>query len=357
MKLEEFGSRAVLRTAAVGLIGAFALSVASAGQVLDPAEAQARATWRAKIALIETPAEGCFHASYPNEFWENVACTYGPPLVHSRPPTVKKGEAYVVGDGDDYAAGVTGLIFSTVGSFPLVLGVKNEESVGVPAFGDGGILGPNEYTLQINSNFAAGSAACDGIPGCLVWQQFVYSTDYLNPGEAAIFMEYWLIFEDGQPPNYTCPSPAWYDIPPYYCVINSAYAVVPDLPITDLARESLSASAGAGRKDTVVLSDDRNSWSVSAPDSVVDLATVWNQSEFNVLGDAGGSEAVFNPNSLIWVNVAVSSGSFAAPRCLSNAGTTGETNNLNLGDCTALPGPSPSILFSESNIKQLSFKP
>jgi len=311
----------------------------------DPAEAQARAAWRANIALIETPEEGCFHASYPNLFWEKVACGYERPRVYSRQPKVKAGETNVVGDGHDYAAGVTGLISRTRGSFPIVRGVKTEESVG-----DEGTPEPNEYSLQINSDFAADSAAfgCNEIPGCVVWQQFVYATDYISPGEAAVFMEYWLIFEDGQPPNYTCPS-GWYDIPPYYCVVNSGYAITPDFPITDLASMSLSAYAVANGNDTAVLSHDREAYAVSEPDSVVDLATVWKQSEFNVLGDAGGSEAVFNPDSLIWVNVAVSSGSFAAPSCLRNAGTTGETNNLNLGRCIALSGPVPSILFPESN--------
>jgi hypothetical protein len=348
MQSAKFHSRAVLRNVVAGVIGAFALSVASAGEALDPAEAQARATWRANIEQIETPAQGCFHASYPNLGWENVACRSGQPRAYFVPRKLTAGKLDVVGDGHDYAAGVTGLISRTVGSFPIVLGVKTEESVGVAAFGDGGILGPNEYSLQLNSNFAAGSAACNGIPGCLVWQQFVYSPDYLAPGVAGVFIEYWLIFEYGQPADYTCP-PGWYDIPPYYCVINSAYTAAPDFPATDLASMRLSGYAVADGNDTIVVSHDREAYSLSVPDNVVDLATVWSQSEFNVIGNAGGSEAVFNPYTMIWVSVAVSSGSFAAPSCVRNAGTTGETNNLNLGGCSALPGPVPWILFPESN--------
>jgi len=354
MQSRKFDSRVVLGSAAAGLVGALALSFASAGEALDPAEAQARAAWRANIEQIETPAGGCFHASYPNLFWEKAACRAGQPRVPLAPPRVKAGKLEVVGDGNDYAAGVTGLISRTVGSFPTVAGVRTEESVGVAAFGDGGILGPNEYTLQLNSEFSPNSAAygCNEIPGCYVWQQFVYSPDYLceTPfcGEAAVFMQYWLIFADGQPPDYTCP-PGWYDIPPYYCYTNSGYALPPDFPITDLASMRLSAYAVADGYDTAVLSHDREAYAVSAPDSMVDLATVWDQSEFNVLGNAGGSEAVFNPDSFILVQVAVTSGSWLPPRCLSNDGTTGETNNLNLGGCNALPGPSPAILFEESN--------
>ena len=352
----EYKSRLLRKVAGIGLSCAFALIVASpgqssqasAGQRLDPAEARARSEWRAKIDLIEAPAEGCFHASYPNMSWDNLPCKHGLPRIFSKPPKlpIKKDGRYMVGNGQDYAAGVNGLISRSVGSFPLVVGVKSEESVGVPEYGNQGILGPNEYSIQLNSNFATGSPACRGVPNCYVWQQFVYATDAVAKGEAALFIQYWLIFADG---NAACPK-NWESIPPYYCVRNSAkFAPAPDCPITDLAGERMSASARHGR-DTVVFSFDKDAYSVSSPDRVVDLAEVWNQSEFNVIGDAGGSEAVFNPNSLIYVDIAVSSGSFTAPTCLSNSGTTGETNNLNLGPCIGLSGPIPEILFSESNI-------
>jgi hypothetical protein len=347
MLLRKFDSGAAVRRAAAGLIGALVLSVASAGEVLDSAEAQARASWRGNIEQIETPARGCFHASYPNLYWEEVACRHAQPRIHSAPRNVNGENANVVGNGHDYAAGVRGLIFRTVGSFPIELGARNERSVGVPLFGDGGILGPNEYSIQINSNFGAGSRACQGVPGCLVWEQFIYATDYYSypgTGIAGVFIEYWLLgYGD------TCPTPDWFSLPPD-CVINSAVVPAPNFPIADLAAERMSASAVVDGEDTLVFTHDRDSYALSAPDSVVDLATVWKQSEFNVFGDAGGSEAVFNPGSLLWLNVAVSSGSFAAPSCISNAGTTGESNNLNLGRCLALPGFPPSILFPEQNL-------
>jgi hypothetical protein len=47
--------------------------------------------------------------------------------------------------------------------------------------------------------------------------------------------------------------------------------------------------------------------------------------------------------------VQVNDGSTNAPTCLANAGTTGETNNLNLGPCTATGGTAPYIQFTESN--------
>jgi hypothetical protein len=93
-------------------------------------------------------------------------------------------------------------------------------------------------------------------------------------------------------------------------------------------------------------------------DTMLDISSVWNEAEFNVLGDAGGSRAVFNIGSSITVDLAFYNGSDSTPTCLgpTNAGTTGETNNLNLGPCTASLGfcgappclANPQIEFTES---------
>jgi hypothetical protein len=344
-----FDSRFVFRIAAASLIGACwlqpAFAVASADPALDPAEAQARAAWRADIGAIEVPPDGCFHAAYPNLFWEPAACGVGQPRAHISPPAVKQGESDVVGDGHDYAAKVTGLISKAYGTFPSVTGVKSEKSVGVPSFGDGGILGPNEYTLQLNTNFLnTTTAACHGHSGCVVWQQFIYSTDYLTAGEADVFMQYWLIGWGSS----KCPAGFGTD-GSGDCYGNSKYVKVPDLAITDLAGETITASAISGGNDTVTFTYGGDSYAVSGKDSVLYISTVWNEAEFNVVGDAGGSRADFNTGSSVGVEIAVTSGSTAKPTCLKNAGTTGETNNLKLGACTTSGGASPAIQFTESN--------
>jgi hypothetical protein len=46
--------------------------------------------------------------------------------------------------------------------------------------------------------------------------------------------------------------------------------------------------------DTVVFTNGTTAYSVSGSDSVLDISQVWQQSEFNVVGDAGGSRADFN---------------------------------------------------------------
>jgi hypothetical protein len=66
---------------------------------------------------------------------------------------------------------------------------------------------------------------------------------------------------------------------------------------------------------------------------------VWNEVEYNVVGDAGGSEAEFNSSGVnVGVKIAVTDGSTSAPTCEADTGTTGESNNLSLGSCTASSG-------------------
>jgi len=51
----------------------------------------------------------------------------------------------------------------------------------------------------------------------------------------------------------------------------------------------------------------------------------------------------------VTVKIALTDGSTAAPTCVAGAGSTGETNNLNLGPCTTAAGSTPSVQFTESN--------
>jgi hypothetical protein len=316
---------------------------AQAGSVDITSDGAAVHQWQDSMIDIETPGEGCYHASYPDFVWERITCIETLARVHPVRRQPQTGEGLVTGNGHDYALSATGLITKTVGSFPTVTGVTSEKSVGVALFGGGGILGPNEYSLQINSNANATTSACKGHSGCVVWQQAVYAPDYAVSGQASVFFQYWLIGYGS-----SCPS-GWGAAVGGDCYKNSALATAPDEPITDLSKMKLTATASAGGNDKVTFADGSSAWSVTTKDSVLHLATVWTQSEFNVVGDAGGSRAVFNKGSSILVKVAVSDGSSSTPACAADAGTTGETNNLNLGTCTAAGGTSPSIKFKESN--------
>jgi hypothetical protein len=221
----------------------------------------------------------------------------------------------------------SGLISSSVGTFPTVTGVTSET--------DGR---KNTYSIQLNSNFMSGTAACLGYSGCLSWQQGVYSSS-----EEAAFFQYWLIGFGSR-----CPS-GWYSDGEGDCYKNSAAITVPTIAITDLANLKMSVSAAKGQKDAVIFTNGTEAYTTSGADSVADLATAWTATEFNVIGDGGGSEAVFNKGSSVTVKIVVANGTTNAPTCVPNDGTTGETNNLTLGKCTSAGGASPYIEFTESN--------
>jgi hypothetical protein len=317
---------------AAGVLSAASLSSAFAQEAANDAEARNQEIWREAIVQTEVPTEGCFQASYPSLTWSKVECTIAPNV----PFIPRRGHiTQTVGDGNDYAAEVTsGLISKTVGSFPKVKGVTSET----------GLLGANDYSLQLNSNFM-NTATCDGAKDpaeCLDWEQFVYSSGY----EEA-FMQYWLINW-----NKSCPS-GWFSYS-NDCYTNSAAVSAPLEAITELKTLKLSGAAkkSTAKKagiDTLVFTAGKQAYSTTGLDSVVDLATAWTESEFNIIGDGDGSEADFNSGSSVTVKVGVQNGTKNAPKCLSDAGTTGETNNLNLGSCAGTGGGSPYIEFSESN--------
>jgi len=331
------------------LPSAFAAPVVDDFNVQTPAQTQAIQSWHEDIARVATPSEGCFQASFPSILWKQVACTTVEPRVHPVPRkriiNATTGGSQTTGNGNDYVIKVSGLISSTTGTFPSVTGVTSEKGVGVAAFGGGGILGPNEYTLQVNSNYDQTTAACENHTGCTVWQQFIYSPDYNTQGQAAVFIQYWLLGYGGS----SCPSGFGSD-GSGDCYKNSSAVTAPDIPATQLANLKLSGSATAGGNDKVVFTNGTTAYTISAKDSVLDLASAWDESEFNVVGNAGGSEAVFNSGSTIKVKVGVTSSKTITPTCAANSGSTGETNNLTLGTCTASgSGLTPSIQFTESN--------
>lgn len=319
-----------------GLLVAIALSPCLA-TTADAQTPRALDAWGASIAEVPVPHEGCFTASYPDTAWTETACVEAP----KKPFLPRHGWANwtgTVGDGNDYEAVVTGTMTSSTGSFPTISGLKTETGSG----------GANDYSLQLNSNFMSGSPACAGasVPAkCLDWEQFVYSSGYTSG-----FMQYWLIYYDTK-----CPA-GWYTYSYTYhhkkytdCYKNSAAVSIPQEKISELAHMKLKGSAAKNGNDTFVLTVGYHAYSTSGKDKVVYLADGWNASEFNVIGDGGGSEANFNTGTTLTDEIFVANGTANAPTCMANAGTTGETNNLTLGTCTPFGGSKPWISFTESN--------
>jgi len=357
--------RLIKMTVLASLIGAASIPAAYAAtdtvadsyaqaQVPSMVKPEVIQSWHEDMVRMSAPSEGCFQATFPSILWKQVACGQVKPFSHPLPrhtdaltklsETSSSGGTQTTGNGNDYAIEVSGLISSATGTFPSVTGVTSEKSVGVAAFGGGGILGANEYTLQVNSNYNKTTAACKSHSGCTVWQQFLYSPDYSTKGKAAVFIQYWLLGYGGS----SCPSGFGSD-GSGDCYKNSSAVTAPDVAATQLGNLKISGTATTGGNDTVVFTNGTTAYTLSAKDTVLDIASAWDQTEFNVVGNAGGSEAEFNSGSSVTVKLAVSDGSTATPTCASNAGSTGESNNLTLGKCTATGGSSPSIEFTESN--------
>ena len=329
-----------------GLIGAVcapAVFAADDGVLVSAA----KDSWRHDIAQISTPAAGCFHATYPSIVWEQVACKQLAPRAHTVPRRIVFGQEQTAGNGNDYTLNTSSLLTKAVGSFPTYSGVTSEKSVGVAAYGDGGILGSNEYSLQMNTSFNSTSAACDGHSGCTVWQQFIYATDYSVDGEGTAFIQNWLIGWGSS----ACPSGFGSD-GEGDCYGNSSGTQLSDISPLDLGSATLTGTAASGGNDTVVFTYDGDAYSNSQSDSTLDIASVWNEVEYNIVGDAGGSEAKFNTSNVsIKVNIAGTTSSDSTSTCTADNGTTGESNNLTLGSCTAAGNntTSPSVSFTETD--------
>jgi hypothetical protein len=310
-----------------GMLGALSVVAAPAAAQDDPAALEAaQAAWRMSMAHTPVPYEGCFEVEYPGTNWSPVDCAEAPDV-----PYIPRGEiGDTVGNGNDYAAGTSKVMTQSIGAFGTITGVTSET----------GVNGANDYSLQLNSNTMSTAACSGGAAGCKTWQQFVYASHYKSA-----FMQYWLI-------GYVNPCPSGWATFGSDCYKNSKAVTAPQVGIKSLGSLSLTGHAVKGGNDTLTFSTASKSYATTGKDSVLHLANAWKHAEFNVIGDGGGSKAVFNKGSSVDVVVFVEDGSTAAPACLSHAGTTGETNNLTLGACTASVGAiliPPSIQFTESN--------
>ena len=306
-----------------------------------------RAEWRR--SMVKTPTEsGCFKASYPNTAWEGVACSPAAPvpyiMAHGTPPAT-------VGDGTDSLATVTsGTISSSEGTFPAVSNVTSESEIDPTGNNPGSnILGPDIFSLQINTQFFATAACSGGTSYCQGWVQFIYSSNTSD----GVLIEYSLL-------NYTnssngCP-PGWtaYETPIsgqryYTCFFNTSVTSVPSQSFTNLSELTLTGSVTANGNDEVILSTNGMLYKLSYSDSTLNLASAWTVSEFNVFGDCCGYEASFNTGATLIARTTVDNGTTNAPSC-ALGGYTGEINNLSLvSPCCPYSGATPGIAFMESS--------
>jgi hypothetical protein len=285
---------------------------------------------------------GCFRADYPEREWKKVPCTTAP--LHPYVPRSRTGPD-TVGGGADYAAQMPGTLPITYSEGSFAGAFVGSESDGTA----------NTYSLQLNTNHFS-TAACGGESGCVGWQQYVYQNNAGN-STGLLFMQYWLL-------NYPSNCPAGYT---YYpgaadtlagCYMNSAAVDVPLQAIANLGLLTLSGYAASGGADEAQLYANGSLYSTSGLDGVLDLAVgdAWTSAEFNVVGLDNATEATFSSGTSLVVNTVISNGQSTTPipNCLSNGGTTAETNNLSLAPvCCPYPAstygsPYPYIYFQEA---------
>lgn len=341
---------ALAAAAAVVVAGGLALlpaGPARAGTTHDAAGTHVATTaqWQSAIARTPEQGSGCYQASYPSTQWHAVACVTAPrlPLVPTAAAAHTTAAAHAahhnpltVGDGTDYSAVVSGLISKATGTFTNVSSNISEKG----AVDGSGSQVANSFSLQLNTQFFAGSPACANAASpssCEAWQQFVYT--YNGGGTGDLFMQYWLIDY-----NASCPS-GWYSYSGD-CYTNSAASEVGEVTAAQLASVKLSGSAVSGGNDAVSLSVGSGSAAtVTGRDTKIGLATHWNTTEWGLYGDGGGSAANFGSGNTIEAVTALTSSSTAAPSCVKE-GFTGETNNLSLAATAALGGKSSPTMAS-----------
>jgi hypothetical protein len=236
---------------------------------------------------------------------------------------------------------------------------------GVTSESDNGVgTGTNYYGLQDNSNTFTCNTSDTGGVNAKCWEQFVFIND---PGASAglVYIQYWLIgylnSHTSCPSTYTyLASPGWMTPSPNptsSCYANSgtSYTTPLENP-SSLTSYQLKGYADLSGYDESVFCHTTTCYAVAISYTVLDLNGGWTYAEWNVLGYGGGSTACFNgsgspcsgpsgsPSVMVEQYLYNSGGTNTASSCLSG-GTTGETNSLTLGSCSAIVSPAPYYMY------------
>jgi len=207
------------------------------------------------------------------------------------------------------------------------------------------------FTLQLNTNTFASTKACSSGSTrsmCKGWQQFVFDNN-----AAQAYIQYWL--ENYGTTGTACPT-GWSSYPSpsssneVDCYTNNGNGmVIPAQTMADLSQITMTATAGSGATDTLLLQTASGDLYASGLDSLLNLAQGWHAAEFNIFGDGCSSQANFSNGSTIVVKTSVDDRSLDTPTCVTES-FTGETDNLTLvPPCCPYGGASPAIEFLESN--------
>jgi hypothetical protein len=313
----------------------------------EPTKEESR-IWRRQLLKAPRPKAGCFTATYPDTTWHEEPCR--PPKPHKlflpKLGGISQLET-VGGSGPDFSAVVTGHITQSEGSFDNVTGVTSADA----------------YSLQLNTDFFT-TSTCSGLPGpsCRGWEQFVYESS------GSAFMQYWLITIG--PTGTACPTPqstscdgahsftdGWCPIDlgtgSVFCVVNAVQEpVVTPQSMSSLDQIQVAGAAASGAtNDTMTVTIGGTAHDATGNNYFPDLGTQWQEAEFNVFGDGGGSATTFNSGATLQVRTEVISGTSSGPGCDLNS-FTAESSNLTLvnsAPTSVATSSAPALVFAQSN--------
>jgi len=320
-------------------------------------------SWRGFMSKNPPPKVGCFVITYPSTTWNATKCVTAPPipLTHSLMPSTVGG-AY----GDWVAESPSTLIGSSVGGFSSVTGLTSESDSSA---------GSNRYSLQVNTNTFSTTTSYTGGQMATGWEQFVYLNYVGCYGtlctacfvSGCTYIQYWLIGHDSSCTSYTAPpgGTSW----SYFagtateasgCYANGPAVSAPSEAATNLANMLMigfsnyeSSTYGSIDEGEFCVSD--TCYGMGVTDQVLNLYQNWQDSEFNIFGYGGGSEANFNSGTTITITNGLTdqNGNIISPSCPSSPFSyTAEENNLNLGPCLT---SGNRIVFPESTSYIVTF--
>ncbi|MEH2466476.1 hypothetical protein [Nostoc sp.] len=323
--------------------GTVSTHTATNASLAIPNAAQAE-VWRKALEASEPSGIGCFVADYPSTTFKKVRCE--PPPSQARITTQQKRPLNVEKERPldvekytgDYVLQSTTPIYAAFGSLRKVENVTS-------TIGFGNV--PGEFNLQINTETtlpgnASGSLCSQSKnPNCNGWLQFVYDSG------GSINIQSWGI-------NYgECPSSLNLSGPQSSCGKRTAFFQLPPplLKFSDLNGATLSAALfkfpAYGPVTAVVkLYVNGHSYMTSGID-ITGAYGNWKNAQFNVYGNSGGDESIFNSGSLVSVELNVRTGSGSGNVTCSRIGegnTTGESTNLTLLPCEKI---NSGIAFKE----------
>lgn len=354
--------------------------------------AEALESWRQSILKLPRPNNtGCFTAKYPDTEWRAVPCAKPPhKLFMPRRPGASAlqqvGGTIGSQSGPDISPAVEPRTISeSEGSFDSATVVGGECSAPCNTMTDtcpanltcstpGAVA--DAYSLQLNTK-PFQTVVCQNSPNpnppgspdnpmaCHGWEQFVYE------GSGGGFIQYWLT--NYGPTGTTCPTPisascqngaqngpqqdGWCPVAIYGgidCVVNGPAAVpAPPATPTTMSLPGLKVkgtTSSATAYDSITVTVAGQPYTESGGKYFSDMNKEWDEAEFNIFGDGGGSQAVFGSGTKLEVRTGVDSGVTTGPGC-DDTSFTGESNNLTLDNTPptgVMPGSMPARVFDES---------